>query len=123
MEATEKLTFDQVNEMVKKHIQKRIEEREINRGETDYHTKMAIEFSVYQTFFELLMERDPTDVASKCYFIDRTFVITRYDSPEDIQGEVIVEYFSESSCDYTIQDLRMRYPNRTFVKSIKITER
>jgi hypothetical protein len=123
MEAVEKLTFDQVNKMVKNHIQKRIKERTEERGETDYYTKMSIEHSIYKIFFELLIEKDPTDVACKLYFAERRFLITRFNSPEDIQGEVIREHASESCCDYSLQELRLRYPERTFVKSVKITER
>ena len=93
MEATEKLTFEQVNGMFRNLIEQRIAERS-QRGEVDYYTRMAIECSMYQTYMELLMLRDPTDVACKLYFVDRMFIITEFDSPEDIVGEVYMEYLS-----------------------------
>lgn len=122
MEATEKLTFDQVNGMFRNLIEQRIAERS-QRGEVDYYTRMAIECSVYQTYMELLMSKDPTDVACKLYFIDRLFIITRFDSPNDKVGEVVREYLSESVCDISLFELKNKYPESTFVKSIKITER
>ena len=122
MEATEKLTFDQVNGMFRNLVEERIAERS-QRGEVDYYTRMTIECSMYQTYMELLMSKDPTDVACKLYFVDRMFIITEFDSPEDMVGEVYMEFLSESVCDMKLFELKNKYPDRTFVKSTKITER
>lgn len=119
MKATEKLTFDQANELVKNHVKKRIEER----NESEWVSKLTTELSVYQSFFEYLLHKDPTEVAVNLFLVDRQYVITKFNSSDDTVGEVLQYFTSESVCDYFLESYQKSEPEFIFAKSIKLTEK
>jgi hypothetical protein len=119
MKATEKLTLDQVRELINEKINKAIEDRNVQ----DFASKHAIRAGVIEAMFDLLVMNDPTKSAQALYLIDVKYILTKFKNDNDNEGTYVAEFYTESLCDEYLRQYRELDPEYVYVKSEKIIKR
>ena len=119
MKATEKLTLDQVRELVNTKVKKAIDDR----GATEFIDRHSIRAGVIEAMFDILVMNDPTEAAKRLYLVDVKYIMTKFAKVTDQEGIFVAEFHSESLCDDYVKHYNDCDPSHTYVKSVKITER